>query len=86
LSHKEKRCLEGFLDLKGFKLHGVGENCIMSSFIIYNLTDIIRVMKSRRMIWVGQGWATNALKDLVGNTGGMKRLGSYMRRGRIILK
>jgi hypothetical protein len=58
----------------------------MSSFIIYNLTDIIRVMKSRSMIWAEHGRATNALKDLVGNTGGMKPLGSYMRRGRIILK
>jgi len=41
------------LDLRGRKWQEVGEDCVMRSCIIYMSSNIVEVIKSRRMKWVG---------------------------------
>jgi hypothetical protein len=51
----ENRVLRRIFGLKRDEVMGVGENCIVMSFIAlpYSFPSIIRMMKSRRMRWVG---------------------------------
>jgi hypothetical protein len=63
----ENRMLRGISGPKRDEV--TGENCIIRSFTLYSSTNIIRMIKSRRMRWVGHaaciGEMRNAYKILV---------------------
>jgi hypothetical protein len=76
---------EKFSSVRGMKRQEVGENCIMRNFIACNLLKyIIRIIKSRRMRWVGHvarmGDKRNAYRILVGKPEGKRPLGRPRRR------
>jgi hypothetical protein len=79
------------LELRGKKWQEAGECCIMSFVTWYPSPNIIRVIKSRRMRWVGHvahmGEMRNAYKILVGKSEGKRPLGTLRRiAGKIIVE
>jgi hypothetical protein len=52
------------LDLRGRKWQEAGERCVARSFInLYDSPDVIRVIKSRRMRWVGRVARIGAMRN-----------------------
>jgi hypothetical protein len=76
----ENRVLRGIFGPKNED----GEDCIVRVFITYTSRSIIRVIKSRKMRWVGyvarKGETRNEYKILVRKTEGKRPLGRPRRR------
>jgi hypothetical protein len=52
-THRLEKGLYGeYLDLRGWKKQQDLENCVVRSFILYSLPNIIRVIKLKRIRWV----------------------------------
>jgi hypothetical protein len=79
----ENRMLRRIIGPKRDEVTGEWKNCIMKSFM-YSSPSIIRIIKVRRMRWVGHvagiGEKRNAYRLLVGKPEGRRRLGRPRRR------
>jgi hypothetical protein len=76
-----------YMDLRGRKWQEDGEDCIVRNFVTCTLqSNIIRVIKSRRMRWAeyvaGTGGMRNAYNILVGKAEGKRPTGRHRNRRR----